>query len=203
MIANPVPDCARVRLAFSVAGRVRGVNLWFRRLVPPITSANLATLAARCRIATGFSYSNVLSSDCFLNHVEAVDFSTGPGTSVIDSIGLSPGFGSPTEAGSIALSLEHEVDAPIIGHPFVTYVPGIPLSQINDSIINSSYANGIALAWQNYSVNLPIFGWEYVAVSRVQSGIPRPFGLVQTVRGTSVRSVVVADRRMRLLGRPS
>jgi hypothetical protein len=203
MITNPVPDCARVRLVFMVAGRECGTNLWFRRSVPPITVTDLVTLASRCRIATGFSYSNVLSSDCQLVRVEVQDWSTGPGPNLASIIPLSPGFGTPTGTASIALKLIHLVDTPVKGHPFVTWLPGVPQSQVSDNTIDPSWAAGVALAWGNYAVNLPIFGWEYVAVSRVHAGVPLPAGQVQLIRDTLAPDLVVADRRMRLIGRPS
>lgn len=186
-----------------IAGSERGVNLWYRSIVPPITMASLAVLAARVRIVTNSSYKNILGSDCFLHHVEAQDYTDGPGVVVTDNTSLSPGFGAPTRVASIALSLKHQVDIPVIGHPFVTYVPGIPQSVIDGNMIDPFWANSMATAWGNYAVNLPIFGWEYVCVSRVAGGSPRGAAAIETVRSTFVGSYVIFNRRMRLPGRPS
>lgn len=158
-------------------------------------------LASRVRIVTNFSYRGVLSSDCFLHHTDAQDYTDGPGVIVTDPTSLSPGFGSPTRAASIALALEHIVDIPVAAHPHITNVPGIPLSVTDGNMIDPSWANGLATAWGNYAVNLPIFGWEYVAISRVAGGSPRAAAAIETVRDTVVRSYVIRNRRMRLTGR--
>jgi hypothetical protein len=202
MISNPVPDCARARLVFNVAGRECGTNLWFRALVPPISSATLGTLATRLRTVTGFSYSNVLGSDVQLLRVEVQDYSSGPGLIVTNATPLPHGFGAPALDSAIALKIEHAVDFPIKGHPFVTWLSGIPSSVVDGDFIDPSFATAVGNSWNNYAVNLPIFGWEYVAVQRILARVPLTVGVAQTIRSSSAPSIVVFDRRYRLPGRP-
>jgi hypothetical protein len=196
--AIAVPDSARVTIRGTLHGSPASMSLWAQRTVPPVTSLNLLNLALRVAVLQRISFRNALSSDYHHIQVDAQDYSAGPGAIQTSTFATGDGLAGPGMPSNIALRLFNDTTPPRSSHRSTTWVPGIPISRVVDDQLDHSWADGMAIAWSNLVVNLPIFGWRYVAVSLIEGGLPRAVGLVFPITTISVASYTVAPRRKRL-----
>jgi len=202
-INAPVLNSARADIQFTIGLSQVETSIWARKLVPPIDDASIAVLAFRVAVLM-FVSGNDFASDCFCRQVTATDYSSGPGFSAISTFGSGPGLQpTPTRAASIALRLQNIVSPPRLAHRSYNFVPGVPDGQIIGNTINTDWADGRAANWTNLIVNLPLFGWRFVAVRRVVDGLVLPVGLTEDVVDVVVDSYEVTSVRMRLQDRPS
>jgi len=83
-------------------------------------------------------------------------------------------------------------------HPFCVYLAGVPEGEVDGNTISTTWADQVALAFDNFRFNIPFFNWELVCVSRVLNGAPRLVPIVYSATGFQVADYLVHGRRMRL-----
>lgn len=197
-ITAPVLNSARVDIQFTIGASQVETSCWFRKRVPPIDEGSIDTLAFRVAVLM-FVSGNDFASDCLCRQVTATDYSSGPGYSSVSTFGS--GFGlqpTPVRAASIALRLQNLVAPPRAAHKSYNFVPGVPDGMVVGNTIDTDWANGRAANWTNLIVNLPLFGWRYVAVQRVVNGVVLPIGQTQDIVDVVVDTYEVRNIRKRL-----
>jgi len=200
-LLSPVLGCARADIQSTVAGRQVETSIWCQRISGGLSNSEVNTLAFRVAVLAGISRGS-RSNDYFFRQVTATSYTTGPGTPQVRTFSPGPGL-QPTAARSagIALSLWNHTSPERSNHFSINYLPGVPDGQVVGNVIATAWADGEALNWTNFIVNLPIFGWRFVAVQRVSGGLVLSPAIVEPVVDVTVRTYNVKNRRMRLNGR--
>lgn len=197
-INAPVLNSARADIQFTIGTSLVETSCWFRKIDPPVTDESVTTLAFRVAVLM-FVSGNDFASDCFCRQVTATDYSSGPGFSAVSTFGAGFGLQStPTRAAHIALRLQNIVSPPRVAHRSYNFIPGVPEGQIDGNVINTDWADGRAANMTNLIVNLPRFGWRYVAVQRVEDGLVLPVGRTQDIVDVVVDTYNVRSVRKRV-----
>lgn len=197
-LLTPVPGCAQASIQSTVAGRQVETSIWCEKIVPPVTDGAVNNLAFRVAVLAGIARGSK-SNDYFFRQVSARSFDSGPGIPQVRTFNAGPGL-QPTSAkvASIALRLFNHVSPERLSHHSTNYLPGVPSGQVVGNTISTAWADGEALTWTNFIVNLPIFGWRFVAVQRVVGGVVLAMPIIKPVVDVTVYSYTVASLRMRL-----
>jgi len=198
---TPVPGCARADIQCTVAGREVESSLWYRSVTGDTSDDNVLVLANRVAVIAGIT-KGVFSADYTYRQVSARSYNTGPGTPQVSTSLAGSGL-QPTNSLSagIALRLLLTTLPMPTSHPFCVYLAGVPEGEVEGNTISITWAEQVALAFDNFRFNIPFFNWELVCVSRILNGAPRVVPIVYSVTGFQVADYLVHGRRMRLNGR--
>lgn len=200
--AIPISDVASVLIRSEVAGKSVELCLWFRSNNPPVTQSKLDLIASRVSVLWNINFSNVLGGPHLLKEVIAIDRSPGSSLTSVVSVNLSKGFGGTPAPTSIALGLLNLTDENVRGHFSMSRVYAVPIAQVAENFVESSYASGLLALWSTNNQSHGPFGWHHVYVSQFLNGTPRSTGLSLRVTHYALAGLVVRPRRYRLLGRP-
>ena|ERR1043165_5507885 len=199
--AAPVPDVAEVLIRSVVNDKPVELCLWFHSHLGPITTTRLTTLATRVSNAWRNNFRNVLASGVLYKETVAIDRSPSPVSPVTINVNLTGGFGGEASSTNIALGIFNLTDAvPPLGRS-ESFIYAIPEAQVNDGVIDFSYAATLLGLWSTNNQSHGPFGWHHVLVSLYSGGLSRPFGVWDRVTHYSLARLNPAAQRRRLTGR--
>jgi len=198
MNPSPVPDCAEAVFRATEFGELVTIGLWFQLISPPVNPTNLQTLAERCAsLFRNAGPTGTLSADCTFVNVVAQDFSTGPGITATSTNTPRSGLNGPGSINHIASRLSVHTTPERVNHRSSIWMFGVPVSKVSGNLIDVAWSGGVALSMANFIVNLPIFGWRWVSVSRIASNAPRTPPDVRVVTEVTSNHPIVSNLRRR------
>lgn len=187
---------------FTARGTLTGKDvetaMYLRRLVPPVTAANLAVEAGRVASFWNAAFTGQLATDLTMRELFAEDLT--PGSTLTETIPflVTHGFQGASEPNNIAISFR--LTGPTLPRPWQWLVRffGVPASKVVDNNIDPLWANAMKTLVRDRFTLQGAFGWRWTVLQKVVGGVTLSEALPYDVTDCVVGSYIVSPMRRRL-----
>jgi hypothetical protein len=197
----PTADVARFVARGTLDGKDVETSMFMRRLVPPITQANLDTEVARVRLFWDLFITGQLASDLTMREIFAEDLTAGSTITSTATVFVAHGSQGIAAPNHIAISFRLVGTALPRPWQWLVRLFGVPDSKVVGNDLDVSWADALRLGIRDRYTLQGAFGWRWSAVSTVAAGVPLAAGIAYDVTDLAVGSYTVAPMRRRLPGR--